>query len=112
MELKLAWSRFIVICLVAVAFLLFLASAADDGSLVTLSAPAVVVISLLIFFGRGWARLRNAASMQRLRTSDAAEIRRILIGPMLPAILWFVLTLVVSISVLLASVLLINKPAT
>jgi hypothetical protein len=112
MQLKLAWSRFIIICLVACAFLLFLASAADRNSLITLSAPVIVVISSLIFLGRGWARLREAASHGQLHTTETTRIWQLLIGPTFQAVLWFGLTLAGAIAFLFVGVLLFGRSAT
>ncbi|QIL21071.1 hypothetical protein [Thermomonas sp. HDW16] len=72
--------------------------------------PAAVAVCLLFlslfgFFSLGWARLRRANATQPILATEIDRVRQLLIGPIGPAVAWFVGTFLVIIAFVVASAL-------
>lgn len=104
-RLTLSWYRFAVLCAVILAMpLTLLHSDLQHGEPGTSAAVLLVVVSTLVFFARGWQRLRSADAIAPLSAQDPAPLMRLLIGPRVPAVIWAVTTLVVFVGTIVAQV--------
>ncbi|KRD31822.1 MULTISPECIES: hypothetical protein [unclassified Lysobacter] len=93
---NLSWGRFALAIgvLNGVPLLLALTGNGLDSSLMIVW---LVAISLSIFFAFGWARLRRENAVSPLSAFDKDRFKRVLIGPPVPAIVWFAATMAVAI---------------
>lgn len=102
-QLKLSWARFVLCILLMSAFpaILFFAIASDGDSWLPIAAMLPFLISLFVFFGFGWARLRRANLASPIPATDIGQVFLSFFGPALPAAIWLGLTLFWPVAVML-----------
>ena len=93
-SLQLSWNNF-AICVLPlniIPVLLVAASVSDEGSWLGAAVVLSVSVSLSVFLGCGWARLRRANAASPISGTDIAQILKHLLGPPVPAVIWLGLT--------------------
>jgi hypothetical protein len=95
-RLNLSWSRFFFMFLGMGAIFILIAALGTigGGSWEATAAPIILFISVMVFFAFRWRQIRKAVAPEKIAFVDTDQIPRLLIGPVLPAVLWFLLTLV------------------
>ena len=71
----------------------FAAIASDRDSWLLIAAMLPFLLSLFVFFGFGWARLRLANAASPIPVTDIGQVFLSFIGPILPAAIWLGLTM-------------------
>lgn len=101
-----SWTRFVlsIACIGVFPALLIAAGMEDRDSWLSIAATCFLFVSLAGFFSRGWARLRKEHAIKPILPSETDRIRQILIGPVVPAIIWFTVTILVVIVVVIVTV--------
>jgi len=79
-------------------------SISDQDRWLVIGAIAPVFVSIFVFIGFGWARLRRANSTSPINVKDFAQILKHLIGPIIPAAIWMSLTIFFPIAFVFAYV--------
>jgi hypothetical protein len=100
--LNFSWSRFFVSSAYISAlpiFLAYLSISNNRGWLVPITL-FIMLISALSFMATGWKRLRNANEASPISSTDTSQILDLMIGPALPAFIWFVATIAVIVTVI------------
>jgi hypothetical protein len=97
--LDLSWTRFIAVMLFncSILALIVVAEGPDKESWFTLSMLCLVFASILVFVTLGFVRLRQANAQEQIAVNDVGRILKHMIGPVVPAALWFLLTALVPI---------------
>lgn len=105
--INLSWSRFC-FCFAAIGIfpvLLIISGINDKDSWSATAAVCLFFISLMGFFSLGWGRLRRANAIQPISMAETDRILQLLIGPIFPAVAWFVGTIFAIIAFVVASTL-------
>ncbi|MDR7134093.1 glucan phosphoethanolaminetransferase (alkaline phosphatase superfamily) [Lysobacter niastensis] len=106
--LKLSWTRF-AFCFAVIGIvpaLLITSNINSRDSWAATAAVCLLFLSLVVFFSLGWARLRKANAAQPILATETDRIRRLLVGPFVPAAVWFASTILAIIALAVASALL------
>ncbi len=100
-DLTLSWSRFFVSAafISALPILLVYLSISNNRSWLVTIIIFIILISLLSFMAIGWNRLLNANETSPISSVDTGQILEHMIGPALPAFIWFVATIAVIVAV-------------
>lgn len=105
--LKLSWLRF-GFCLGVIGIfptLLIASNINNRDSWSTTAAVLLLFLSLVSFFSLGWIRLRRENAAKPIPVTEAGWIIKLLIGPVVTAVIWFVSTIIVIIVFVVASML-------
>jgi hypothetical protein len=99
--LRLEWWRFAVAAVLALSVIGIVTVAGfQPGNWGTLVAMAMFGISLVGFFAYRWHHLRADAASGRLKAEEfSRDPRGHILGPILPLIVWFVVTVVALIAI-------------
>ncbi len=94
-QLQLSWQRFAfcIIALSVIPAIMIATSVSDQNRWLIIGAIVPVFVSIFVFMGFGWARLRRANSTSPLNAKDFSQIFKHLIGPIIPATIWMSLTI-------------------
>lgn len=101
-QMSVSWSRYCLAigALNCVPLLLAIANGGLDSNL---AIVWLVLLSVCAFMGFGWARLQREHAIRPLTIMDMDRARRLLIGPLIPAVVWFALTMVAAIALAIAT---------
>ena len=103
-----AWPRFFTVALPIAVFAVFLSNSIDASPNDWLMQAMLLLtpVSFLLFLGLGWQRLRKAHAEYPILKSEPQRMLAALIGNVKVAALWFGLTSVGTLALMLAWVLL------
>jgi hypothetical protein len=106
-ELNLSWKTFGIVMTVAglIAVFLVVSEVAKSGWEASGLEPLMLFASLSMFFAFRFHRLRATLGERSSLSQTQAELRRLLIGPALPALLWFTGTLLAIFGLVIFSVM-------
>jgi hypothetical protein len=104
--LKLSWTRFgFCFAVIGIFPALLIASSINNRDWTATAVVCLLFFSLVGFFSLGWARLRQANAAQPILVTETDRIRKLLIGPVVPAVIWFTSTVLVIVAFAVASAL-------
>ena len=107
MTLELSWTRF-GFCFAVIGIfpaLMIISNINDRDSWTATTAVCLLFLSLMGFFSLGWARLRRENAAKPILVTESDRILQLLIGPVIPAVAWFAITVLVIIVFAVASAL-------
>lgn len=106
-DLALRWPRFLFVAAILAIFpvLLVASSISDRNNWPATAAVSIMFLSMVVFLALGWARLRRANASQSIAASDTHQILKHLIGPTVPAVVWFVATIAATLAIALIGAL-------
>ena len=96
-----SWPRIaIVLLVILLPALVFVPLAASKDSGPAIVAAGLSYVSMLVFMTLGLMRLRRANEHDPIATTDIAAILKHLLGPVIPAVIWLAVTLLLPFVVL------------